>query len=148
MAADIFPPGKLLKNGFKRQRIPNVIRSDMESGPAKQALRSTRNYLRFPVEYYFTKAEYEFFDIWVKDTINTIGTFDWIEPLNSTTVRAKIIGGDISDATPINPQLSHWVVKFIIEILDPLTVITTPASVIQWLGAENIEWLGTESLEW
>lgn len=112
-----FPAGKILKNGFKRQRTVNVIRSDMESGPAKQALKTSQQYIMFPVEYWFTDAEYQAFDIWVADTILSVGTFDWIEPLNNTTVTARIVSGDISDAQPYNPQMSHWIVKFMLEVL-------------------------------
>jgi len=113
-----FPNGKLTASGFKRQRVSNVIRSDMESGPAKQALRASQDYLRFPVVYLFTKAEYEAFDIWVRDTINVIGEFDWTEPLNDTVVTARIVNGDVSDAVPLNPHMANWVVKFTLEILD------------------------------
>jgi len=72
-----FPAGTLLFNGFKRKRVSNVTRSDMESGPAKQALRAGKDYLRFPVTYLFTSAEYDAFDLWVRDTIKTVGMFDW-----------------------------------------------------------------------
>lgn len=113
-----FPAGKILKNGFKRQRTIKVVRSDMESGPAKQALRSTTGYLRFPVKYFFTKAEYEIFDNWVKNTINFVGVFDWTEPLTGNIMEARIVNGDISDAEPFNPHLAHWVVSFVLEISD------------------------------
>lgn len=113
-----FPSGKLTASGFKRKRESNVLRSDMESGPAKQALLASQDYLRFPVIYLFTKAEYEAFDSWVKNTINVVGEFDWTEPLNDTVVTARIVNGDISDASPLNPHMADWIVKFALEILD------------------------------
>ena len=114
-----FPNGKLTANGFRRKRISNVIRSDMESGPAKQALKSSRDYLRFPVTYLFTKAEYLAFDIWVTDTIGIVGWFDWTDPVDGITVlQARIFNGDISDAAPMNPDMANWVVSFEMEVLD------------------------------
>ena len=113
-----FPSGKITTSGFKRQRVSSVIRSDMESGPAKQALRASRDYIRFPVTYLFTDTEYGVFDVWVRDTINTVGTFDWTDPVSDTVMTARIVEGDISEASPVNPQMSHWVVKFLLEVLE------------------------------
>lgn len=114
----VFPDGKITMSGFKRQRVSSVIRSDMESGPAKQALRSSRDYIRFPVTYLFTKTEYDAFDLWVRDTINVIGEFDWTDPVSGVVLTARIVNGDISEATPLNPNLANWVVKFMLEVLD------------------------------
>ena len=115
-----FPTGgKITFSGFKRQRVASVVRSDMESGPAKQALRASRGYIRFPVTYLFTAAEYTAFDTWVKNTINFVGVFDWVDPYTGTThTDARIIEGNINDATPLNPHMADWVVKFQIEVLD------------------------------
>ena len=113
-----FPAGKITFSGYKQQRISNVIRSDMESGPAKQALRSSRDYIRFPVSYLFTKAEFVAFDTWVTDTIKIVGTFDWVDPLSGSTLQARIVGGDISDARPLNPHLENWIVNMVLEVLD------------------------------
>jgi hypothetical protein len=113
-----FPAGVLTANGFRRKRVSNVIRSDMESGPAKQALRASRDYIRFPVTYLFTKAQYLAFDTWVTDTIDTVGWFDWTEPIASATLQARIVNGDISEAAPLNPHMANWVVSFELEVLD------------------------------
>lgn len=112
-----FPAGKLTAHGFKRKRMSNVIRTDMESGPAKQALRASTDYIRFPVTYLFTKAEYLAFDAWVDTTINKVGWFDWTDPLDGVTVlQARIVMGDISDASPMNPHMADWVVTFEMEV--------------------------------
>lgn len=113
-----FPAGKITFSGFKRQRVSSVNRSDMESGPAKQALRSSRDYIRFPVTYLFTDVEYDAFDLWVDATINKVGWFDWTDPVSDTVREARIVNGDISEASPLNPQMDRWVVKFMIEVLD------------------------------
>ncbi len=112
-----FPAGKITMSGFKRQRVSNVIRSDMEAGPAKQALVSSAGYLRFPVTYLFTAAEYTAFDTWVSGTINYVGFFDWTDPFTGTVYsRARIVEGDISEASPLNPQMADWVVKMMLEV--------------------------------
>ena len=113
-----FPDGKITFSGFKRQRVSSVIRSDMESGPAKQALRASRDYIRFPVTYLFTATEYAAFDTWVSDTIVIVGSFDWTDPVSGTLKEARIVNGDISDATPLNPHMANWIVKFVLEVLD------------------------------
>ena len=109
---------ELLKSGFKYQRQTNVVRSDMESGPAKQSLRASKDYVRFPVEYFFKKTEFIAFKAWVKDTIGVVGEFDWTEPLSNDIMVVKIVNGDISDATPVTTNLSHWIVKFTLEVID------------------------------
>lgn len=114
-----FPTGgKLTASGFRRSRMSNVVRTDMESGPAKQALRSSRDTIRFPVTYLFNNIEYVIFDAWVKNTINKVGWFTWTEPFRGAVVQARIVNGDISDAAPLNPHMADWVVSFEIEILD------------------------------
>jgi len=114
-----FPAGLLTATGFRRKRMSNVLRSDMEAGPAKQALKSSRDYLRFPVTYLFTKTQYQAFDTWVTDTIGVVGWFDWTDPMDGVTVlQARIVNGDISDAAPLNPHLANWVVTFEMEVLD------------------------------
>lgn len=114
----VFPAGKITASGFRRKRMSNVIRTDMESGPAKQALRSSRDSIRFPISYLFTKAEYDAFDLWVRDTINTVGWFDWVDPVSGATLQARIVNGDISDAAPLNPHMANWVVKMELEVFD------------------------------
>lgn len=114
-----FPTGgKITFSGFKRKRTSNVIRSDMEAGPPKQAKRSSQDIIRFPVTYLFTESEYDAFDLWVKTTINSVGWFDWTEPKDGAVLNARIVNGDISDATPLNPHMADWIVKFEIEVLD------------------------------
>lgn len=114
-----FPTGgKVTFSGFKRKRMSNVIRSDMSSGPPKQALRSSQDMIRFPVSYLFTVAQYDAFDVWVKNTIKVVGWFDWTDPKSGSVLNARIVNGDISDATPLNPHMADWIVKFEIEVVD------------------------------
>ena len=113
-----FPAGTLLFPGYKYQRRSNVVRSEMDSGPAKQALRSSTDYIQVPVTYRFTKAEYLAFQIWVRDTINKVGWFDWTEPLSSLVKQTRIVEGDISNSYPNNPQLEEWIVEMVLEYVD------------------------------
>lgn len=114
-----FPTGpKLTASGYRYSRQSNVIRTDMEGGPTKQALMSSIDYLAFPVTYLFTKAEFIAFQTFVKTTINTVEWFDWVEPVSGATLQARIVNGDISDARPLNPHFANWIVSFQLEVLD------------------------------
>lgn len=114
-----FPTGgKITFSGFKRNRVSNILRSDMEAGPSKQAKRSFRDFINFPVTYIFTDTEYAAFDVWVRDTISAVDWFDWIDPVSGSTIQARIINGDISEAVPLNPQMDTWLVKFMLETLE------------------------------
>lgn len=114
-----FPSGTLLFSGYKHSRVSRVVRTDMESGPAKQALRAAKDYLRFTVTYRFTSTEFDAFQLWVRDTIKTVGEFDWVEPqTGATKTNTRIVNGDISDARPFNPQLDEWLVTMQLEFLD------------------------------
>lgn len=113
-----FPSGKLTASGYRYQRRSNVLRTDMDSGPAKQALRASQDLLQFPVTYLFTKAEFQAFQTFVSVTIGVVGWFDWTEPVSGSTVQARILNGDISNAQPLNPNLADWVVQFTMEIVD------------------------------
>jgi len=112
-----FPDGKLLHSGFKQSTMADVLRTPMDSGPPKQALLSSRKYKEFDVTYNFTKAEFIAFNTFVEDTILFIGSFDWTDPLSEAVVTARIIGGDVSDAQPLNPHLENWIVRMRLEVL-------------------------------
>ena len=112
-----FPSGQITHSGFKYALKKDVLRTPMDSGPPKQALRSSRKYKEFDVTYNFTKTEFILFNNFVENTINFVESFDWTDPLSEGVVTARIIGGDISDARPLNPHLENWIVRMRFEVL-------------------------------
>lgn len=111
--------GTLLARGYKEQRQPGMLRSEMEGGVPKQRPRQSQWLVQRPVTYRFTAAEYETFITWVRDTIN-LGAdwFTWTDPRTSTSKTARIVSGDISDAAPVNAVAAKWDVRFILETVE------------------------------
>ena len=86
--------GEFLLDGFGEQPESPLVRTNMESGPVKQAkLRSKIRVVR-NVTYRFTNAEYVTWKTWHKTTV-AFGAlwFDWINPLDGATVQGRIING-------------------------------------------------------
>ncbi|MEK6592600.1 MAG: hypothetical protein AABZ67_05900 [Pseudomonadota bacterium] len=110
---------KLLHEGYRRARQPAVLRTDMETGPAKQAKIVSRVMIVHEVQYAFgTIADYQNFLIWFRDDIaRGAGWFDWADPLTDAVKAARIVGGAIDEELP-NKQMDVWVLRFKIEHWD------------------------------
>lgn len=108
--------GILLNRGYKEQRDPLLVRTEMDGGVPKQRPRATRGMVKRPVTYRFAAADYQSFVDWHRSDISN-GTlwFDWTDPRTSTTKRGRIVNGDISDAAPINAAGTKWDVSFVLE---------------------------------
>lgn len=71
-----------------------VLRTEMESGPAKQAMVRTRQSIGRPVSYRFSSANYIAFKTWYRDDIKRGALwFDWRDPLNDKLKQARMVGG-------------------------------------------------------
>lgn len=114
--ADFPSYGTLLARGYKEQRQPVVQRTEMENGLPKQRQTATLQMVRRPVTYRFTDTDYQSFVDWVRNTINNgVDWFNWTDPRTSTVKQARIVGGDISDAMPVNSVAKKWDVSFTLE---------------------------------
>lgn len=107
---------KLLLEGFGENPEPAVLRTEMESGPPKQAKIKSRVMVARPVIYALdSKADYLAFIAWFKTGVNYGSDFfDWTDPLDGLVKNARIVGGKI-EARPINGALSQWRVSFSLE---------------------------------
>lgn len=106
----------LLFDGIKRQREPGVDMTAMESGPPKQMKKQSRVMIRRPVTYLLkTAADYAAFIAWYENTINKVDWFDWTDPADGVTKRARIQGGDLKDEAPQRKIHDRWKVMFTIE---------------------------------
>lgn len=86
--------GQLLLDGHGETPESALLRTDMEGGPPKQIKIKSRVMVARPVAYLFSATEYSQFKIWHRDTINRgADWFDWVEPVDGTTVQARIVGG-------------------------------------------------------
>lgn len=110
--------GLLLLDGFSEQPRPGVLRTDMDSGPPKQAPIESLLLNQRPVVYLFkSKADYQTFFSWWRDTIVRTGWFDWTDPVSATTKRARIAGGQIQPR-PRRGDLGSWEVSMVLETLE------------------------------
>lgn len=96
-----------------------VLRTEMESGPPKQAKLRSRVMVERPVTYSLdSKADYLAFMTWVRGTINRgVSWFDWTDPLDNVTKLARIKGGKVSYKS-LNAALSFWEASFVLETWD------------------------------
>lgn len=88
--------GKLLLNGFREAPESAVIRSEMETGPAKQAKVRSRVITPRQVRYHMTPAERTAWETWFKgaECDYGVGWFDWVNPVTGNTIQARIQGGE------------------------------------------------------
>jgi len=106
---------QLERQGFGDTPRPGVVRTDMESGPPKQATVESRSLHRISVVYLIsTKADYQSFITWWETTISRVDWFDWTDPVSNTTKQARIVDGAI-ETTPLRSDLAHWEIRFDLE---------------------------------
>jgi len=110
---------KLLHSPYRVTRDPAVLRTDMESGPPKQAMLRSRVMVTREVRYAFGSiADYKNFIIWFNTAIaRGAAWFDWPDPIDDSVKQARIVGGNIEEEQP-NKTLDVWVLKFSIETWD------------------------------
>ena len=119
MAAETFPVTgtRIFTPGAVATPQPNILRTNMEAGPPKQALKGSRQHrVELPVRYRFEVADWPAFKTWWRDDINNgADWFNWWDAEEGTTKDARMVGGAWS-SHPVNPQLSAYIVEFTLEI--------------------------------
>ena len=103
-------------DGYAEQRESALMRTEMESGPPKQAKIKSRVMVTRPVTIRVnTLADYQAFVVWFSDTINEgADWFDWLDPISNTTKQARIQGGAL-DASPMGSINGAWVMRAKLE---------------------------------
>ena len=87
---------------------PSVMRTEMERGPAKQAIINTHVAKQPKAVFLFrTAADAIAFETWYFDTIGRIGWFDMTHPLTGATITARFMGGDIGELVPLSPNFAQ-----------------------------------------
>lgn len=110
---------KLLHEGYRVARQPAVLRTEMESGPPKQARVRYRALVVRELKYALaTLTDYQNFITWFRtDVAHGADWFDWTDPVDATVKQARLVGGAIEEEVP-NKQMDVWVLKFRIETWD------------------------------
>lgn len=103
-------------SGFSEKVPNNLIRSDMDTGPAKVRRRGGAKPWTCTAPYTVSKAQLAMLQNFVVETLaNGALCFDWPHPVRNDYVRARLVGGSdsIFDASPSTPDL--WQVTLTIE---------------------------------
>ena len=106
---------QLLATGFAEQRESALLRTEMESGPPKQAKIKSRVMVTRPVTILLSsKADYQSFVEWFSTAIDEgADWFDWRDPVSGAVKQARFVGGGI-EATP-SGVFSAWTINTKIE---------------------------------
>ena len=115
----VFPAlGKLRLEGYGEQPESAVLRTEMESGPPKQAQVRSRVMVTRPVTMQYNAADYGSFKTWFRDDIaRGADWFDWTDPVDGVIKQARIAGGEYS-AVPFTESQGGpllWDVSFQLE---------------------------------
>ena len=104
-----FPSYATLIDGLSEQRESALLRTEMESGPPKQARIKSRVLTTRPVTILLgSKADYLRFVDWFSiDLDEGAAWFDWLDPVSGTTKAARFAGGGL-DATAVGGDLDAW----------------------------------------
>lgn len=78
------------QKGFTESIGVNVIRSNMDAGPAKQRRRGTRPNT-MDLSFIMTTAQTSTLETFIKDTLLGVKRFSFPHPRTSTTVEARIV---------------------------------------------------------
>ena len=115
-----FPPiGKILLDPYREKPAPLTRRTDMESGPPKQARIARRRMVQRPCAYRFSATEYATFKTWV-DTEGAENWFSWVDPYDGSTKQARLLLGQY-EGQPVKTEDGaelEWVVNFTIETFE------------------------------
>lgn len=106
----------ILFDGYAEEPEPAVIRTEMESGPAKQAMVRSLVTIQRPVKALITSnADYQSFMTWFRTDIKRGALwFDWTDPVDGQVKQARIVGGKI-DPRPQRKDMSRWHIGLRIE---------------------------------
>lgn len=104
---------KVTRSGFKETPAKNMIRSDMDTGPAKVRRRSTANVRPATVMLFLTDDQLQTLDdFFVNDCASGALSFDFINPRTNSTVQARFV------EEPEYPQAdAYWNVSLSLEFL-------------------------------
>ena len=106
---------KILASGFAEQRESALLRTEMESGPPKQAKIKSRVMVTRPVSILLqSRADYLSFVDWFAEDLNEGSDwFDFTDPVTHTVKQARFVGGGL-EASP-EAGLTLWTINTKIE---------------------------------
>ncbi|MEQ7866588.1 hypothetical protein ABQ137_08150 [Xanthomonas sp. WHRI 8393] len=114
-----FPAGvRLLTGDLGEEPDPSVQRTEMERGPAKQAIINTRVMVELPITMVFLTAESMVaFDGFYFDEIGRVGYFDMVHPRTRKQISARFKGGAIGRLQATNSAFTQGTRQAVVEYL-------------------------------
>lgn len=80
-------PEQPLADGYTESALPNVVRSEMEIGPAKLRRRYTAEIKVYAVQFMLTTAQVATLETFYDSTLNGgVDPFDWVDHRTGATV--------------------------------------------------------------
>jgi len=113
----VFPSyAELLISGYGEKRESVLLRTEMESGPPKQARIKSRVMVERAVAIrLMSLADYQAFVAWFAlDLDEGAGWFDFNDPVSGVSKPARFVGGGL-EATPTTARLNGWTINAKIE---------------------------------
>lgn len=107
---------KILFDGYAQRRESGILRTEMESGPPRQARFKTRVMITRSAKLYISsKADFQSFETWfMNDLAGGSLFFDMADPVSGATIAARFVGGTYT-ANPMSAAMQLWEVSCQIE---------------------------------
>ena len=107
----------LLYSGYQKVRESSLMRTDMESGPPKQArVKSNVMEVHTVKIYLASKSDFQSFESWyINDISDGASWFNFVDPISGSTVQARFREGGYS-ASPMSAAMQDWEINAKIEV--------------------------------
>lgn len=107
---------KVLFDGYSQTRESGLLRTEMESGPPRQARFKTRVMITRPVKLFIEgKSNFTAFETWfMNDLAGGSLFFNMADPVSGATIQARFVGGTYS-AKPMTAAMQLWELSCNIE---------------------------------
>ena len=106
----------LLLDGYAEKRGSAILRTEMESGPPKQAKIKSKVMVERPVKIWLkSQADYLRFIDWFADDLDEGAIwFDFTDPVSNTVKQARFVGDGIN-GQPLDSGMVDWTIDASIE---------------------------------
>ena len=106
----------ILIDSYSVNRESALLRSEMESGPPKQAKIKSRVMVTHNVKIYISsKTDYQSFQTWYANDISQgADWFDFVDPISGSTIQARFVGGELT-SSPMTAALEQWTISAKLE---------------------------------
>jgi hypothetical protein len=111
----------VLTGSTQLNATPIINRTQMESGPAKQAPNQSYSFPQQQLYIVFSVDQFEDFNTWFVDPDNGnygASFFNWTDPQFSTTRSARIVGGAYGPVQPLTATSNYLVMQVTFEYQD------------------------------